>query len=639
VHAQMHRPPVKPPGAAESTAKPRGPVRRPIVSTAAPSEEAPSGIVRRKQDGGVAAVPPNEGPSPAVLVQRRCAACAEEEHKGPAEERLAVSHPHDPLESEADRVAERVMRAADPAALDVHPVTSGVSRALARKSTSTAPSGEGAAPMVQGTLRSSGEPLSASTRAFMEPRFGRGFGDVRVHTDAQASRSAESVSALAYTVGDHIVFRAGQYAPETPAGQRLLAHELTHVAQQAHTSPTWGSASAPVQRTPGERAPAAEGATEPAKTGAMTATAGNEDEDAAREKMKRQLGSAQKRAGSVQGALSGVSALSVTPAESSRVNGLYASLRGGAGKVSTMPAVHVPSVSEPEEEADAEHSEDVEPAGTTNAAAPAVPILAALAVIAILAIIVTAIVVLVARVLSLLGTAKRPPIEAYVLALILQVLMAIQTIIDKVSPKPKRASKAVPRTRRGTPWGEAPRRSQQAKPRRGAPRKGTDPKLAPDITIDPRKRDKDDPRPDCCQTFVPISQIRVRKRGRAGIQIVTIKDTRGKHTKNAAGCDVQTLHEVTTHDPQRYGVCLQGWIGAVGVKDLDYGGQMGSDSAARYAQIAQKIIETGTELRGNKYWGNAGEPVGVDVTTGQVTNNARVDGVPNEAHIIPKVAP
>ena len=84
---------------------------------------------------------------------------------------------------------------------------------------------------VQSVLSSSGSPLSGSTRAFFEPRFGHDLSHVRVHTDAAAHRSAQEVSALAYTVGSHIAFDAGRYAPQSPDGQRLLAHELTHVVQ------------------------------------------------------------------------------------------------------------------------------------------------------------------------------------------------------------------------------------------------------------------------------------------------------------------------------------------------------------------------------------------------------------------------
>jgi hypothetical protein len=66
----------------------------------------------------------------------------------------------------------------------------------------------------------------------MEPRFGQDFSQVKVHTDEQAAVSAQAVSARAYTVGRDVVFGAGQYAPGTSEGQRLLAHELTHVVQQ-----------------------------------------------------------------------------------------------------------------------------------------------------------------------------------------------------------------------------------------------------------------------------------------------------------------------------------------------------------------------------------------------------------------------
>ncbi len=88
-------------------------------------------------------------------------------------------------------------------------------------------------PLVHEVLRSPGQPMEASMRAFMEPRFGHDFSQVRVHTDARSAESALGVNALAYTVGQDLVFGPGQYAPASPAGRRLLAHELTHVVQQA----------------------------------------------------------------------------------------------------------------------------------------------------------------------------------------------------------------------------------------------------------------------------------------------------------------------------------------------------------------------------------------------------------------------
>jgi hypothetical protein len=76
----------------------------------------------------------------------------------------------------------------------------------------------------------------------MEPRFGHDFSGVRVHADSQAADSARAVGALAYTVGHQVVFGVGQYAPQTPTGQALLAHELTHVVQQGPTRPSTGDA-------------------------------------------------------------------------------------------------------------------------------------------------------------------------------------------------------------------------------------------------------------------------------------------------------------------------------------------------------------------------------------------------------------
>lgn len=91
-------------------------------------------------------------------------------------------------------------------------------------------------PSVDQTLRSSGQPLDAATRTYMEPRFGHDFSQVRVHTNAQAAKSAQDVNALAYTVGNNVVFANNQYGLNTNQGRRLIAHELTHVVQQSGAS-------------------------------------------------------------------------------------------------------------------------------------------------------------------------------------------------------------------------------------------------------------------------------------------------------------------------------------------------------------------------------------------------------------------
>jgi Domain of unknown function (DUF4157) len=91
-----------------------------------------------------------------------------------------------------------------------------------------------AARPVANLLRSPGRPLEAATRRSMESRFWHDFSQVRIHADERAAQAASSLSARAFTVGTAIVFAAGQYAPQTGSGRRLLAHELTHVVQQRH---------------------------------------------------------------------------------------------------------------------------------------------------------------------------------------------------------------------------------------------------------------------------------------------------------------------------------------------------------------------------------------------------------------------
>jgi hypothetical protein len=97
-----------------------------------------------------------------------------------------------------------------------------------------------AADSVREVVRSPGTPLDQGSRSFMESRFGHDFSHVRVHADARGATSAQAVRADAYTVGAHIAFAAGRYAPETCGGRRLLAHELTHVIQQS-SAPVDGS--------------------------------------------------------------------------------------------------------------------------------------------------------------------------------------------------------------------------------------------------------------------------------------------------------------------------------------------------------------------------------------------------------------
>jgi hypothetical protein len=86
--------------------------------------------------------------------------------------------------------------------------------------------------VVRDALRSPGRPLQSDLQGEMEVRFGHDFSRVRIHSDAGSAESARLVNTPAYTVGHHVVFGAGQFAPKTDGGFRLLAHELAHVVQQ-----------------------------------------------------------------------------------------------------------------------------------------------------------------------------------------------------------------------------------------------------------------------------------------------------------------------------------------------------------------------------------------------------------------------
>ncbi len=152
--------------------------------------------------------------------------------------KLTVSQTGDRFEQEADRVAETVMRMPGPAAtavaasgppLRIQRACPACEEELQRKPAS--------GPEVAGPdfrhPQSGGRPLPDSERRFFEPRFGRDLGNVRIHSGPEAGAASRSVDALAYTMGSDVVFGAGQYQPGTQSGRTLLAHELTHVAQQA----------------------------------------------------------------------------------------------------------------------------------------------------------------------------------------------------------------------------------------------------------------------------------------------------------------------------------------------------------------------------------------------------------------------
>lgn len=121
-------------------------------------------------------------------------------------------------EQEADKLAEQVL-SAGPAPLSGEPPP------IQAKAEGTPVSGAAPEP-------GPGRALPQGPRGFFESRFGADFSDVHVHDGPQAQTSAEALQARAYTSGSHLVFAKGEFAPGTPRGDKLLAHELTHVLQQ-----------------------------------------------------------------------------------------------------------------------------------------------------------------------------------------------------------------------------------------------------------------------------------------------------------------------------------------------------------------------------------------------------------------------
>ncbi len=99
-------------------------------------------------------------------------------------------------------------------------------------------SGEGAFDLDEETSRriqaerSGGETLDAEVQSSLSEKFGEDFNGVRVHTGSEADALSHELGARAFTTGSDIFFRAGSYDPGSEAGQRLIAHELTHVLQQ-----------------------------------------------------------------------------------------------------------------------------------------------------------------------------------------------------------------------------------------------------------------------------------------------------------------------------------------------------------------------------------------------------------------------
>jgi hypothetical protein len=189
---------------------------------------------------------PAANPLQGGVLQRKCAcgntagssgSCAEcqNKQKGILQTKLQIGEAGDRYEQEADYIADQIMRMPDPSLpQQVNSEDKVIQRKAAPKPTTLNSdlSSSEVPPIVHQVLNSPGQPLYPEARTFMESRFNRDFSQLRIHTDSMAAESAQEVNALAYTVGNNIVFGADQFSPNTRRGQQLLAHELVHAMQQ-----------------------------------------------------------------------------------------------------------------------------------------------------------------------------------------------------------------------------------------------------------------------------------------------------------------------------------------------------------------------------------------------------------------------
>ncbi len=156
--------------------------------------------------------------------------------------RLPINRPDEPREKEAEQLAASVttgQRVSPPSTAGCACSKSNSNASCAacartkvhRKGEGSTTAPASAPSSVHDVLRTSGKPLDPGVRATMESHFGRDFGGVRIHADSAAAHSARDISAQAYTLGQHIAFGEGRYAPHADAGKKLLAHELAHTLQ------------------------------------------------------------------------------------------------------------------------------------------------------------------------------------------------------------------------------------------------------------------------------------------------------------------------------------------------------------------------------------------------------------------------
>ncbi|WP_392535543.1 DUF4157 domain-containing protein [Nostoc sp. C117] len=183
--------------------------------------------------------------------------------------KLMIGEPGDKYEKEADETARQVVQrihqpqsqiqqqslSADTTTLEQHKRTNLVLQNKRLLQCSVSGGGITTAPDLEVSIqkaRSGGQPLAKNIRQPMEQTFGADFSRVKVHTDTQSDSLNRSIQAKAFTTGQNVFFRQGEYNPNSRGGQELLAHELTHVVQQNGSGSAVQANSGLMQRTPDE---------------------------------------------------------------------------------------------------------------------------------------------------------------------------------------------------------------------------------------------------------------------------------------------------------------------------------------------------------------------------------------------------
>jgi len=525
---------------------------------------------------------------------------------GGIQAKLTVGAPGDPYEQEVDRVAEQIMSR-----------TSGP--AVQRKCTACAASApcekcRHSAPKIQ-TKRDSrepidlapqtsegisalggGQPLPAPVRERFEPQFAQDFSGVRVHTGGSAAALAGEIGARAFTYQNNIVFGQGQYGPENSDGQRLLAHELTHVVQQ-------GGSNGPDRVQADWLDDVKETASEALEAGSAGIS---EAYEAAKDAVTTVATSASE-------AISGVANIVDENAEKTRAN-LISQVSATRQKVmGADPAI----VATPERAAALNNS--VSQLNIAVAGAVTVPFAPVLVPIG----------EVIGEILLAIGAA----IAALSLGEILLIVALILAILALIYVIFFRDTRKFPETDTDTEPKDKTKDKDQ-------------PKKEPETDRPPPPFPL--PQPDCLPGPTPRGSFRVTDKRHPYFKpgTVEVKDNRNKHTRNiiptfpGTPCTAAFLLAVVNQNPANFGPFLQRWIAAAKSGNRDYGSQMGSDTIGNYVEKVEEIVLDKSNQIDRETWkGDTGETCGVDIGTPgapELTSMARIAEAPHSAHIIPE---